>query len=115
MSNLDWMDLAACRDEDPELFFPNSVGVAAQHQADEAARVCAQCPVQVQCGAHRGTTGASSGIWGGSYHKTHPPKQPTPISHGTDTGYHQHMKRRETPCERCRFAHMHANRKWPRR
>lgn len=115
MSNLDWMGSAACIDEEPELFFPSSVGVAGQRQAQRAARVCAGCPVQRECGEHRGTTGATAGVWGGSYHKTRPPKKLPPINHGTNGGYQVHMDRRETPCERCRFAHMVANRKWARR
>lgn len=110
MSNLDWMDFAACRDHDADLFFPSSVGVAAQQQAEQAARVCAVCPVQLECAGQRTRSGASAGIWGGSYHRTHPPKKLPPISHGTDTGYHQHMNRREPACRRCRFAHAHAER-----
>lgn len=41
-----WMDLAACRDADPELFFPKRGGKTAA-----AGRICASCPVQAECGA----------------------------------------------------------------
>jgi hypothetical protein len=41
-----WLDLAACRDTDPELFFPER-GEQAKGQA--AKQVCATCQVQQQC------------------------------------------------------------------
>jgi WhiB family transcriptional regulator, redox-sensing transcriptional regulator len=41
-----WLDLAACRDSDPELFFPER-GEQAKGQA--AKQVCASCQVQQQC------------------------------------------------------------------
>jgi WhiB family transcriptional regulator, redox-sensing transcriptional regulator len=41
-----WLDLAACKDSDPELFFPER-GEKAKGQA--AKQVCASCQVQQQC------------------------------------------------------------------
>jgi WhiB family transcriptional regulator, redox-sensing transcriptional regulator len=41
-----WLDLAACKDSDPELFFPER-GEQAKGQA--AKQVCAACQVQPQC------------------------------------------------------------------
>jgi Transcription factor WhiB len=41
-----WLDLAACKDSDPELFFPER-GEKAKGQA--AKQVCAACQVQPQC------------------------------------------------------------------
>ncbi len=41
-----WLDLAACKDSDPELFFPER-GEQAKGQA--AKQVCASCQVQQQC------------------------------------------------------------------
>jgi WhiB family redox-sensing transcriptional regulator len=41
-----WLDLAACKDSDPELFFPQR-GEQAKGQA--AKQVCAACQVQQQC------------------------------------------------------------------
>jgi WhiB family redox-sensing transcriptional regulator len=40
----DWLDRAACRDEDPELFYAN-LGV----NTGPAKRVCASCPVRRTC------------------------------------------------------------------
>jgi WhiB family redox-sensing transcriptional regulator len=41
-----WLDLAACKDLDPELFFPARGEVA---KATAAKRVCGGCPVQAPC------------------------------------------------------------------
>jgi len=40
-----WMDEAACRSVDPEIFFPEGRGV----QPTKALEVCATCPVQAEC------------------------------------------------------------------
>jgi WhiB family redox-sensing transcriptional regulator len=111
------MSLAACRDKDPEIFFPTAVGVAGQRQVAEAERICRACPVQEQCGEQRVRTGASTGVWGGAYRNLKDPaatRIPV-IKHGTDVGYRQHLKYQSTPCHSCRCAHMFANRKHPRR
>lgn len=54
----DWRQDAACRDADPEIFFP------AKRGSDElkAKRICRGCPVRVQCRAEAQRTG-SVGIW----------------------------------------------------
>jgi hypothetical protein len=113
-SSLDWMADAACRDHpNPDDFFPSSAGPAAQLQAAKAARVCASCPVQRQCGEHRSNTGATSGVWGGSYHNTKTlgassgGQQNTAVC-GTNAGYQRHYRRGETPCRSCWSAHSRA-------
>lgn len=45
----DWRDRAACRAEDPELFFPIGEGGPALVQIAAAKVVCASCPVVVEC------------------------------------------------------------------
>uniref|UniRef100_UPI003F496208 WhiB family transcriptional regulator n=1 Tax=Saccharothrix espanaensis TaxID=103731 RepID=UPI003F496208 len=40
---------AACRDEEPELFFPLGEGRAFQPQITEAKSVCAACPLLSAC------------------------------------------------------------------
>ena len=62
-----WVDLAACKDSDPELFFPER-GEQAKGQA--AKQVCASCRVQTQC-RELAVGGAASreedhGIYGGT-------------------------------------------------
>ena len=61
----DWRELAACRDEDPELFFPIGTGPAADAQAERAKAVCRRCPVLEQCLTYALSSGQDAGIWGG--------------------------------------------------
>jgi hypothetical protein len=45
-----WRSRAACRDVDPELFFPTAESGPARHAQVRAAKaVCARCPVRAQC------------------------------------------------------------------
>jgi WhiB family redox-sensing transcriptional regulator len=62
---MDWRDDAACRDEDPELFFPIGTTGIAQEQVNAAKRVCARCPVQEQCLEFALASNQDAGIWGG--------------------------------------------------
>ena len=70
----DWRVQAACRDVDPELFFPVSTSGASVPQIEEAKQVCRTCPVCGAClrwalergenaggAAPRRTSGATSG------------------------------------------------------
>lgn len=65
MLSMEWLEKAACTEEDPELFFP--VGTAGPAARDTAAakEVCAQCEVRVQCLAWALKAG-ESGVWGGT-------------------------------------------------
>ncbi|WP_298182693.1 WhiB family transcriptional regulator [Saccharomonospora sp.] len=65
MMNEDWRHHAACRDEDPELFFPVSdMGPGAQQTA-QAKAVCARCPVREECLRYALDNGLDYGIFGG--------------------------------------------------
>jgi hypothetical protein len=46
-----WRERAACRDVDPELFFPTAKPGTPAHdrQAAPAKKVCRRCPVREQC------------------------------------------------------------------
>lgn len=46
---MQWRDRAACRDEDPELFFPIGSTGPALRQIEEAKAVCRRCPVVDDC------------------------------------------------------------------
>ncbi|MEU3058543.1 WhiB family transcriptional regulator [Streptomyces griseus] len=60
-----WRLHAACREEDPDLFFPiGSTGPAVVQEA-EAKTVCRSCPVQAACLEWALENGQDSGIWGG--------------------------------------------------
>lgn len=62
---MEWHRQAACRDEDPELFFPQGRNdVDAVHLAAVRA-VCASCRVRTPCLEFALTHGQREGIWGG--------------------------------------------------
>lgn len=62
----DWRDDAACRDEDPDLFFPiGTTGPALMPEA-EAKAVCGRCPVREPCLRWAVEAGQDLGIWGGT-------------------------------------------------
>ncbi|WP_037909661.1 WhiB family transcriptional regulator [Actinacidiphila yeochonensis] len=61
----DWRNRAACRDEDPELFFPVGATGPALVQIEKAKTVCHRCPVMGQCRDWALETGQDSGVWGG--------------------------------------------------
>lgn len=61
----DWRHRAACRDEDPELFFPVGTSGPVLRQITDAKAVCRRCPVAGEClewALRRGEVG----IWGGT-------------------------------------------------
>lgn len=62
----DWRDLAACRDTDPDLFFPVGTTGPAIEQIENAKAVCGQCEVRESCLEFALTTNQDSGIWGGT-------------------------------------------------
>lgn len=60
----DWRHKAACRTEDPELFFPVSTVGPALLQVAKAKAVCHRCPVASDCLNWALATGQDAGIWG---------------------------------------------------
>jgi WhiB family redox-sensing transcriptional regulator len=61
----DWRHRSACRDTDPDLFFPiGATGDAIGH-AEAAKAVCRQCPVRLDCLEFAMTSNQDSGVWGG--------------------------------------------------
>ncbi|GAB3181162.1 WhiB family transcriptional regulator [Streptomyces incanus] len=62
----DWRTRAACRDEDPDLFFPIGTSGPALLQTEQAKGVCRRCPVRQQCLDWAMDTGQSLGVWGGT-------------------------------------------------
>jgi WhiB family redox-sensing transcriptional regulator len=62
---MDWRHRAACRDEDPELFFPIGTSGPALLQIDEAKSVCRVCTVTESCLSWAIESGQESGVWGG--------------------------------------------------
>jgi WhiB family redox-sensing transcriptional regulator len=62
----EWRRVAACRDTDPELFFPVGTTGAALLQIEKAKEVCGICPVRAECLEFSLVTNQDSGIWGGT-------------------------------------------------
>lgn len=63
--DMTWMDFAACRGEDPELFQPVGEGGPALIQIQDAKRVCFACPVMFECRDWAMTAPIEFGVLGG--------------------------------------------------
>ncbi len=61
----DWRVGAACRDTDPELFFPVGTTGMAVDQIDNAKQVCDTCRSKDACLSFALATNQDSGVWGG--------------------------------------------------
>jgi WhiB family transcriptional regulator, redox-sensing transcriptional regulator len=57
-----WVERAACRDVDPELWFPNDRD---PNERAQAIRICGTCDVQAQCLKVARKRRERHGIWGG--------------------------------------------------
>ena len=64
-SAFDWRAKAACRDKDPELFFPVGNTGTAYQQIEEAKAVCRTCKVIDACLKCALDTNQDYGVWGG--------------------------------------------------
>lgn len=62
----DWRDHAACREEDPDLFFPIGTSGPALLQTLQAKAVCGRCPVRERCLRWALDTEQAVGVWGGT-------------------------------------------------
>ena len=61
----DWRDKAACRMEDPEMFFPTGTEGGWKIVINEAKAVCRRCPVVDTCLKWALESGQDAGVWGG--------------------------------------------------
>jgi WhiB family redox-sensing transcriptional regulator len=62
----DWRDHAACRDTNPDLFFPVGTTGPAIEQIEQAKAVCRECVSQTACLDFALVTNQDSGVWGGT-------------------------------------------------
>jgi WhiB family redox-sensing transcriptional regulator len=62
---MSWHHYAACRREDPEMFFPVGDSKLAQRQLKQAKAVCAGCAVRSVCLEFAILAGIEHGVWGG--------------------------------------------------
>ena len=60
----DWRAVAACREADPDLFFPVGTTGAAVRQIEAAKAVCRSCPSLDACLEFALSTGQDAGVWG---------------------------------------------------
>ncbi|MGH3468908.1 MAG: WhiB family transcriptional regulator [Thermocrispum sp.] len=58
-----WAESALCAQTDPELFFPERGQIDVLRAAK---RVCAECPLQVECREYAIQRGEPFGVWGGT-------------------------------------------------
>lgn len=82
LPQMEWRTAAACRDSDPELFFPIGDAGPARTQEHRARGVCAGCPVREACLLWALDHGPE-GVWG-----------------GTTTAERHRMRRSRTPRDR---------------
>ncbi|MEU4256310.1 WhiB family transcriptional regulator [Streptomyces fradiae] len=61
----DWREQGACRDVDPDLFFPVGTTGPALAQEEDARAVCHSCPVMLTCQQWALDTRLEDGIAGG--------------------------------------------------
>jgi WhiB family redox-sensing transcriptional regulator len=64
-AGIDWRHYAACRDVDPDLFFPLGTGGASLPQIEQAKQVCRTCPVSKAC-LRWALDNTAGGVWGGT-------------------------------------------------
>jgi len=62
----EWRDFAACRDTDPDLFFPVGTTGVALEQIKASKRICKTCEVRAECLQFALATNQESGVWGGT-------------------------------------------------
>jgi WhiB family transcriptional regulator, redox-sensing transcriptional regulator len=55
-----WVVFSACRDKDPDMFFP-----AAKEASDVAVAICMTCPVRAECLDYALEARERFGVWGG--------------------------------------------------
>lgn len=55
-----WVVFGACRDADPDLFFPST-----REEEATALALCASCPVRAECLDYAIEAGERFGVWGG--------------------------------------------------
>ncbi|SRR6266498_75957 len=63
---VDWAPQGACRDQDPDLFFPVGSTGPALEQIAQAKAICAGCQVRRECLSYAVETGQDCGVWGGT-------------------------------------------------
>ena len=74
----DWRNYAACRDVDPDLFFPLGTSGASLLQIEEAKQICRTCPVSAPC-LRWALDSGDAGVWGGTTEEERRALQRAPV------------------------------------
>src|SRR5881227_3846122 len=61
-----WRGKSACRDSDPDIFFPIGSTGPALEQIETARRICTACDVNEECLEFALATNQEAGVWGGT-------------------------------------------------
>jgi WhiB family redox-sensing transcriptional regulator len=61
----DWRELSACRDSDPDLFFPTGTTGLATDKIRHSVAICSACAMQEECLQYALETNQEAGVWGG--------------------------------------------------
>ena len=62
---MEWVAVARCIGEEPELFFPVGTTRPALEQTERAKAICRACPVIEECLEWSLVTAQDAGVWGG--------------------------------------------------
>jgi len=109
----DWRARAACKDTDPNTFFPDGSGPRFHAQIQAAKDICWACPVRPACAQWAIETGEPDGVWGGldpDDRKGHRrsrgqhARQNALAPCGSLAAYRRHLRRQEPIDEACREA-----------
>jgi WhiB family redox-sensing transcriptional regulator len=73
-----WRNRSACRDSDPDVFFPIGSTGPALEQIATAQRICTACTVRDECLEFALATNQEAGIWGGTTEEERRALQLTP-------------------------------------
>lgn len=94
-----WQKQAACRTEDPDLFFPEGTTGRWALAIEQAKAVCRRCPATDACLAYAIETGATHGIFGAlDADERRPGNLPQPTQDATSpTSLEEAFRRRSTP------------------
>jgi WhiB family transcriptional regulator, redox-sensing transcriptional regulator len=119
----DWRDYGACRDMDPELFFPRT---ALGRKYKLVMDTCAVCPVRAQCLEFAVTQQIEYGIYGGvgagkrakmirDRNLGRRDSTLTPRAHGTHGAVRRHQRAGKDLCDECQAFERGRNKGRPRR
>lgn len=119
VGNEDWRSDAACREVDPELFFP-TMGDGMKLAAKQAKNICKSCPVQDACLDEALANDEKYGIFGGVQFGQGKLRRKTvrdelrrqrgvrlkvseeeDFEHGTEAGARRHYRLGEKACAEC--------------